>query len=101
MKKGIKGLVAFATCFAILLNLFCVAGFASENNDMTTPEENLNVSIIIKERNGVNVKDFFFRRGIALEKGKYHNVSELSLTYNGEKITSSVEVLQKYDDGSI
>lgn len=81
-----------------MTGVFCAA---SENSQVTASGESLNIPIIITERNGIPVKEFFFRRGVALEKGAYFSTDNMGLTYNGESITSSVEILQKYDDGSI
>lgn len=69
--------------------------FASMQNDV------FNVEITIKERNGIDVKDFLFRRGIAVEKGKLYDADSICIKENGNVITSAAEVTDRYDDGSI
>lgn len=61
----------------------------------------MSIPLTIAERNGVEVNDYFFRRGVALPKGEVFSVDDISITENGETITSSAEILQKYDDGSV
>ena len=101
MKNQFKLFTALILCLSVFLNMTGVFCAASENSQVTASGESLNIPIIITERNGIPVKEFFFRRGVALEKGAYFNTDNMGLTYNGESITSSVEILQKYDDGSI
>lgn len=61
----------------------------------------LSIPLTVAERNGVEVNDYFFRRGVALPKGEVFSVNDISITENDEPITSSAEILQKYDDGSV
>ncbi len=61
----------------------------------------LDINITVEEQNGIEVKDYFFRRGVPLEKGCLYSADDICLTENGEEITSSAEVLQKHPDGSI
>lgn len=57
----------------------------------------MSVPLTVTERNGVEVNDYFFRRGVALPKGEVFSVDDISI----EGITSSAEILQKHDDGSV
>lgn len=101
MNKKYRNLITLAMCLTLLVSNLGSVCIASEEQNVITAEDELNISVNIKERNGVDVKDFFFRRGVALEKGKYYSANDICLTDNGDKITSSAEVLQKYDDGSL
>lgn len=60
----------------------------------------LDVKITVTERNGEEVNGFFFRRGIALEKGKLYNAEDVCIQENGKTIVSDAEILQTYDDQS-
>ena len=61
----------------------------------------ISIPFTIQERNGVDVKDYFFRRGVALEKGLLYRTENICLTENGVPIASAAEALETYDDGSI
>ncbi len=64
-------------------------------------DENYTIPFTVKEQNGVAVKDYFFRRGIPIEKGALHSVDTLCVMENGEPIVSDVEVTSRHLDGSI
>ena len=88
----------FIVC-VLVLNTIVVPVYV--NAETVTRNETINISITIEEKNNVSVKDYFFRRGVAVEKGVLYSVDDLCLTENGEKIISDAEITQKYDDGSI
>ena len=98
MRKFLNKIIIFTLTFALLLssvgNISALAQIQKENGE-------LNVSVTVKERNGIFVKDFFFRRGIALEEGLVYNTEEVCIKENGSIIPSAAEATERYEDGSI
>jgi len=100
MDKFLKKLTALIICFSIVLSVSSVIGANAETTS-STANKPLEIAIAVQERNGVKVEDYFFRRGIALEKGQLYSVDDVCLKENGKVIPSFAEALQTYDDGSI
>ena len=71
------------------------------DGEYTGANKNIDIPVTVKEQNGVAVKDYFFRRGVAIEKGKLYSTDNICITENGKEISSSAEVLQKHSDGSV
>lgn len=62
----------------------------------------VNIPISVKEQNGLAVEDYFFRRGIAIEKGLLYSADNICLTENGKVIPSTAEITERHpEDGSI
>lgn len=100
MKKTVKKIVSAITMIAFVLPLISINAFAAKTTVKSNGE--LNVKFTIAERSGEAVEDYFFRRGIAIEKGLLYSPENICLTENGVPIESSIaETLETYDDGSI
>ncbi len=100
MNKVLKKLITFLICFSLLFSVATgVVARAEESSSIKN--KSLNISIAVQERNGVKVEDFFFRRGIALEKGQLYSAEDVCIKDNGKIVTSTAEILQTYDDGSV
>lgn len=93
-KNTIAVFLTFCMAFSVFMPTFV---FADETNENST----LNIPITVQERNGIEVKDYFFRRGIALKEGELYSVDNVCIEENGKAIVSAAESLQTYDDGSI
>lgn len=61
----------------------------------------VNILVTVQERNGIFVKDFFFRRGIALEQGLVYDPQQICLMDNGVMLPSAAEATERYEDGSV
>mgnify|MGYP004509035741 FL=1 len=100
-----KKFVALLLCPMLLLSSLSAAADSERAENISQSAEKTNnpieIAITVQERNGIAVQDFFFRRGVALEKGQVYSAEDICLKENGRVITSSAESLQKYDDGSI
>lgn len=79
--------------------LFANAEF--EKGSKAAEMNNINIPFTVKEQNGVQVKNYFFRRSIALEKGTLFSLDDICVTENDVPIRSSVERLERHRDGSI
>ena len=100
MKKSVRKIVSIITTVAFAFSMISVNAFAAQKTVKTNGE--LNIKFTVAERSGVNVKDYFFRRGIAIEKGLLYSPKNICLTENGVPVKNSVaETLETYDDGSI
>ncbi len=97
MRKSIKKIIASILSLAIISTLMPVSITAEEIKQ----NGELNVKMTIAERSGVPVKDYFFRRGIAIEKGLLYSADNIVITENGVPITSTAEITETYEDGSI
>lgn len=100
MDKFFNKLIALIICFSLVLSISTAICVNAETT-LSTANNPLEISIAVQERNGVKVEDYFFRRGIALEKGRLYSADEVCLKENGKVIPSYAESLQTYDDGSI
>ena len=69
--------------------LFANAEF--EKGSKAAEMNNINIPFTVKEQNGVQVKNYFFRRSIALEKGTLFSLDDICVTENDVPIRSSVE----------
>lgn len=101
-----KGLLKKAVIWLLSFALVPIVGVsAAKETGSTQPEtktnKEINISITVSERNGIAVRDYFFRRGIALEKGQIYQADDICIKDNETIITSNAECLQKYDDGSV
>lgn len=97
MRKSIKKIIASilsVAMFSALIPIGITAEEIKQNGE-------LNVKMTIAERSGVPVKDYFFRRGIAIEKGLLYSADNIVITENGVPITSTAEITETYEDGSI
>ena len=107
MKNILNRKIAFILCAAYMLFAVTPVGFAYEENtaegyaDEERINQNINISLSVQERNNLAVKNYFFRRGIALEKGMLYSTDELCLKENGNELICNAEAQQYYDDGSI
>ena len=101
MNKLLKKLTAFLTCFSVFVSMMPGSKAFADNSANQSKNNSVSISIAIQERNGVSVEDYFFRRGIALEKGKIFSAEDICLKENGKVIPSHMEALQTHDDGSI
>lgn len=98
MKKN--RLVSLIIIISIVVSLIPSGAFAASTPAKANGE--LNVKFTITERSGESVNDYFFRRGIAIEKGLLYSAENICLTENGVPIKNSIaETLETYEDGSI
>ena len=69
-----KKFVALLLCLMLLLSSLSAAADSERAENISQSAEKTNnpieIAITVQERNGIAVKDFFFRRGVALEKGQ-------------------------------
>ncbi len=95
MKKTAVRLIACIVSAALAAGLLPIAAFASGTNGK------LSIPFTVQERSGVEVKDYFFRRGVAIEEGLLYSADNICLTEDGKPVVSDAESLETYDDGSI
>ena len=100
-RKLAKGLKRIFALFVSALCLLTVSGLNDCICIANAENQSFSIPFTIEERNGVEVNEFFFRRGVAIEKGKIFSTENICLSHNGEPIISDAEVLQRYDDGSV
>ncbi len=101
MKRLFRKITAFLICFSLVLSVFGGIEVFADSENSSGKNAPVNISITVQERNGVAVEDYFFRRGIALEKGQVYSADDICLKENGRTLVSHAESLQTYDDGSI
>ena len=70
MKKLFSKIIALVITIALLMSsMGTISVFAEKTAESTSKNGSVNIKVTVQERNGIYVKDFFFRRGIALEEG--------------------------------
>lgn len=100
--KGIDKVLIFALIIILSTSAFITAAANTVSPPPQKANGTLNIPISVKERNGIETEDFFFRRGIAIEQGLLYSADDICVTENGKKLVSSAEVTERHpEDGSI
>lgn len=106
MKKRWRRALAFALTLLVLPAQLLGAAAQADTVIVTFAETSqngtLNIPITIKERSGAAAHGYFFRRGIAIEKGLLYSTEDICVVENGKILTSSAEITERHpEDGSI
>ena len=82
------------TLALLMSSMGTISVFAEKPAESTSKNGSVNIQVTIQERNGIYVKDFFVRRGIALEEGLVYDAEEICVTENGNIIPSAAEATE-------
>lgn len=101
MKRTVVRIIAFMISMTLCIGMYSAAASAETQTESLAENGALSIPLTVQERSGAEVKDYFFRRGIAIEKGLLWSSENICITEDGKAIPSAAEVLETYDDGSI